>query len=62
MSNGEFSTWLALDKCIRILQRHCNINMDDSIQALYKERSKLIKTNRAYADADEILSSIKVKK
>ena len=51
-----------IDECLKKLEYQSNLNMLDSIQALYKERGKLVKNNAAYADAQEILDSITEKK
>ncbi len=45
----------AIDKCVKKLSAFSNGNLNDAICALAKERHKLVTTNAAYADADELL-------
>jgi len=43
---------------IEKISKYSNLNMFDILNAMWKEREKLIKNNAAYADAQEIISSI----
>ena len=50
---------VAIDKAIECLSDMHNLNLFDIIEAMQIQRDKLINENAAYADADEILNSIK---
>ena len=49
---------VAIDDMLLKLNDFSNGNMMGAIEALDNERAKLVKTNAAYADADEIIKSI----
>lgn len=51
-----------IDKCIRLMMAHSNLNMIDCALALRSQREKLIRENAAYADAQEILDGISLAK
>lgn len=48
-----------LDKAITTFGNFSNLNMLGVVQALFAERKKLVTENAAYAEADEILKSIR---
>lgn len=50
---------VALDQCIERLGSFSNFNLMDAEEALYNAREKLVIENAAYADAEEILNSLK---
>lgn len=50
----------AIDECIHTLSNFSNLNLHDSIQALLKERMKLVKNNQAYTEAHELNAKLKV--
>lgn len=47
-----------INECIIKLDNLSNLNMTDILQAMWSERNKLISSNAAYADAQEIIDSI----
>ena len=51
-----------IDKCVKTLSKYSNLNLWDSQIALDKQRAKLVRTNAAYADANEILKLIRTAK
>ena len=50
---------VVIDKMIRELGDLSNIHMSEVAEVLFKERNRLVKTNPAYKDANEILVSLK---
>jgi hypothetical protein len=48
----------AIDECMKKFQEFSNLNLYGAMDALRKERAKLVTENAAYADADEILLSL----
>lgn len=48
----------AIDECLEKLNAFSNLNMLDITSAMRDEREKLVKTNAAYAEAQEILDSL----
>lgn len=50
---------VVIDEFYQKISNFSNLNMMDLLETIKNERAKLILTNAAYADADEILESIK---
>jgi hypothetical protein len=48
-----------IEECTLKISNLANLNMNDILIAIYKEKEKLIKINPAYMDAMEILNSIR---
>lgn len=48
----------AIDKCMERLGSFYSLNLLDITEAMRNEREKLVRTNKAYADGQEILTSI----
>lgn len=49
---------VTIDDCIRKITNFSNLNMMNILEAMWEERNKLVRENAAYADAQEIISSI----
>jgi hypothetical protein len=49
---------VTIDDCIRKISNFSNLNMMNILEAMWTERNKLVRENAAYADAQEIISSI----
>jgi hypothetical protein len=52
----------SIDNALKDLERHSNLNLLDIMQAMHVERQKLVDTNAAYADAQEIITAYRTGK
>ena len=49
---------VTIDDCIRKISNFSNLNMLEILRVMWEERNKLVRENAAYADAQEIITSI----